>query len=137
MQLMPSTASFIARDRRYRDRKRHELFEPKVNLHLAEKYIQHLLKEPVVNKSLVRMLMAYNAGPGNLKKWLSKVDHQNDPFLLVESIPARETRFYVKNVISNLAMYRKKFKENSPAIAGLVSGNGGIFNLNEAKKLFQ
>ena len=127
MQLMPATASFIAKDRGYRGRKRHELFEPAVNLRLGQTYLHHLLDEPLIEKSLVRLLAAYNGGPGNLRKWLSKVDHQNDPFLFVESMPARETRNYVKNVISNLGIYRVRFNQSSPALTSLASGTGGIF----------
>ena len=126
MQLMPATASFIARDRGFR-RKRHQLFDPEVNLRLGQDYIQHLLAEPLVESSLVRLLAAYNGGPGNLRKWLNKVDHQDDPFLLVESIPARETRYYVKHVISNLGMYRQRFGQEAPALSGLAAGNGGVF----------
>ena len=73
------------------------------------------------------MLVAYNGGPGNLRKWLDKVDHQDDPFLLVESIPARETRFYVKNVVSNLGIYRNLLHETAPALVGLAAGDGGHF----------
>ena len=127
MQLMPATASFISRDRGYRGRKRHQLFEPAVNLNLGQAYLHYLLDEPMVQKSLVRLLAAYNGGPGNLRKWLRTVDHQNDPFLLVESIPARETRYYVKNVISNLGIYRLRFNQTAPALTSLAVGSGGVF----------
>ena len=73
------------------------------------------------------MLVAYPGGPGNLRKWLGKIDHQDDPFLLVESIPARETRYYVKNVVSNLGIYRNRFGQTAPALVGLAAGNGGHF----------
>ena len=127
MQLMPATASFIAKDRGYRGRKRHLLFEPEINLKLGQTYLHHLLDEPLIEKSLVRLLAAYNGGPGNLSKWLRNIDHQDDPFLLVESMPARETRYYVKNVISNLGIYRLRFKESAPALNSLAAGTGGIF----------
>ena len=127
MQLMPATASFIAKDRGYRGRKRHQLFDPEVNLTLGQTYLHHLLDEPLIEKSLVRLLAAYNGGPGNLRKWLRNVDHQDDPFLLVESMPARETRYYVKNVISNLGIYRLRFNETAPALNSLAAGTGGIF----------
>ena len=127
MQLMPATASFIAKDRGYRGRKRHQLFDPEVNLTLGQTYLHHLLDEPLIEKSLVRLLAAYNGGPGNLRKWLRTVDHQDDPFLLVESMPARETRYYVKNVISKLGMYRLRFNETAPALNSLAAGTGGIF----------
>ena len=127
MQLMPATASFVARDRGLRGRKRHQLFEPALNLKLGQTYIQHLLAEQHVESSLIRLLVAYNGGPGNLRKWLGKVDHQDDPFLLLESIPARETRYYVKNVVSNLGIYRNRFGQTAPALEGLAAGNGGLF----------
>ena len=134
MQLMPATASFIAKDRGYRGRKRHELFEPEVNLTLGQTYLHHLLSEPLIEKSLVRLLAAYNGGPGNLRKWLRTVDHQNDPFLFVESMPARETRYYVKNVISNLGIYRLRFDETAPALTSLAAGSGGVFVPGAATK---
>ena len=127
MQLMPSTASFIARDRSYRDRKRHQLFEPALNLKLGQTYIQHLLDEQHIDNSLIRLLVAYNGGPGNLRKWLRKINHHGDPLLLMESIPARETRYYVKNVVSNLGMYRQRLGQIAPALIGLAAGNGGQF----------
>ena len=127
MQLMPATASFVARDRAYRGRKRHHLFEPALNLKLGQTYIKLLLAEQHVENSLIRMLVAYNGGPGNLRKWLGTIDHQDDPFLLVESIPARETRYYVKNVVSNLGIYRNRFGQNAPELVGLAAGDGGHF----------
>ena len=96
-------------------------------------YLHHLLDEPLVEKSLVRLLAAYNGGPGNLRKWLRTVDHQDDPFLFVESMPARETRYYVKNVISNLGIYRLRFNETAPALTSLAAGSGGVFSPGLAK----
>ena len=127
MQLMPRTAAFIARDRGYRDRKRSDLLLPKINLALGQKYIRHLLDERIIDNSLVRLLAAYNGGPGNLNKWLREVDHQDDVLLLVESMPARETRYYVKNVVSNLAIYRARFGEDAPELLSLAVGDKGTY----------
>ena len=122
MQLMPATAAFISQDRRYRRSHRHKLHNPVLNLALGQKYIGHLMTEPHINGDLVRMLAAYNGGPGNLNKWLRKLDHRNDPFLLIESIPARETRNYVKGVISYLFIYRNQLGQPMPSLLNLVSG---------------
>lgn len=127
MQLMPSTASFIMRKRSYRTTERHLLFNPELNLQIGQRYIRHLLEEPIIDGSLVRLLAAYNGGPGNLNKWLRKVDHQDDPFLLIESIPARETRSYIKSVITNLAMYRRQLGQPAPALKALAAGRRGTF----------
>ena len=65
-----------------------------LNLTLAQDYIEHLRAEPYIGDDLVRMLAAYNGGPGNLKKWLRKIDHKEDSFLLIEFIPARNPQLY-------------------------------------------
>ena len=122
MQLMPATAAFIAQDRRYRRTHKHKLHNPALNLHLGQKYIGHLLLEPHIKGNLVRMLAAYNGGPGNLNKWLKKLDHKDDNFLLIESIPARETRNYVKGVLSYLFIYRNQLGQPMPSLLDLVAG---------------
>jgi hypothetical protein len=38
----------------------------------------------------------------------------------------------VKNVISNLGIYRQRFGETTPALSGLAAGNGGKFVPSEA-----
>ena len=127
MQILPSTAAFISGERKYRSSGRHLLHNPEVNLKLGQDYIRHLLNEPYIDGNLIKLLAAYNGGPGNLRKWLRKVDHQDDPFLLIESIPARETRHYIKIVISNLALYRAQLGQATPELLDLASGGDGTF----------
>ena len=126
MQIMPATAAFITRDKNYRGRGRHLLLDPATNVEIGQTYIHHLLDEPLIQKSVVRLLAAYNGGPGNLRKWLRKVNHQDDMFLLIESIPARETRYYIKNVITNLAMYRARMGQPTHSLDDLISGGVGV-----------
>ena len=120
MQLMPATAAFITRDRGYRGNKRHDLMVPAVNIKIGEDYILHLLKEPLIEKDMVKLLAAYNGGPGNLRKWMRKVNHGGDTLMLLESLQARETRFYVKNVMTNLWIYRKRLGQNAVAVSNLA-----------------
>lgn len=128
MQIMPSTASFVTKDRGYRGSQRHLLLNPERNLEIGQAYIRSLLDEPLIDRSIVHLLAAYNGGPGNLRKWLRKVDYQDDPFLLIESIPARETRHYIKNVITNFALYRMQLGDPSPELLALASGSFGRFD---------
>ena len=128
MQLMPATAAFIARDRRFRDTKRHQLMIPEVNIQLGEDYILHLLDESPVEGDLVRLLAAYNGGPGNLRKWMGKVDHGGDTLMLLESLPSRETRFYVKNVLTNLWIYRKRLGQDASIVGSIASGVEADYN---------
>ena len=124
MQLMPSTAAFIARDRRFRGSRRHDLMIPEINIRLGEDYILHLYDEPPVSGDLVRLLAAYNGGPGNLNKWMRKVNHGGDTLMLLESLPSRETRFYVKNVLTNYWIYRKRLGKDGEVLASIAAGAG-------------
>jgi soluble lytic murein transglycosylase-like protein len=126
MQLMPATAAYIARDGGYRNAKRHDLLIPDINIRLGEDYILYLLESPIVDGDLIRLLAAYNAGPGNLKKWSAQVNHGGDELMLLESLPARETRFYVKNVMTNLWIYSKLTGKDSSMVAALAAGNGAL-----------
>jgi soluble lytic murein transglycosylase-like protein len=121
MQLMPATAAFISRDRRFRDSRRHDLMVPEINIKISEDYILHLLDEALIEEDLVKLLAAYNGGPGNLKKWMNGINYNDDTLMLLESLPSRETRFYVKNVMTNLWIYRKRLNQDAPAIAHLVA----------------
>ncbi len=126
MQIMPRTASFLARDRRYRGRKRSMLFDPGTNIALGQKYINILLHEPHVKGDLLRFAMAWNGGPGNLRKWQRKVRHQNDPLLFIESIPLRETRNFVERVLTNYWIYRMRFGLPTPSLDAVATGGKPI-----------
>lgn len=120
MQLMPGTASFVAKDRRYRWSKK--LFEPETNIKLGQNYIKMLLNEKVVNGDLFRLTAAWNGGPGNLNKWQRNVKHNNDPLLFIESIPSRETRHFVEKVLTNVWIYRDQMGQKAPTLDAIASG---------------
>ena len=68
------------------------------------------------------MLAAYNGGPGNLNKWLKKTKFGGDPLLLIETIPSRETRNYIKEVLKNIYVYKNKYKKEFQKFDLLASG---------------
>ena len=127
MQLMPGTASFVAKDRKYRSSKRKELFDPETNIELGQRYIDILLKDKRVKGDLFRMTTAWNAGPGNLNKWSLKVQHGNDPLLFIESIPAKETRIFVERVLTNYWVYRARFRQPLGSLEAVASGKWPIY----------
>ena len=94
----------------------------KKNIFIGEKYINHLLKEPLISGDLIKLLSAYNGGPGNLNKWLKKTNFNDDPLLLIETIPSRETRNYIKEVLKNVFMYNNKYKKDNQEFEKLASG---------------
>ena len=125
MQIIPSTAAFIMKNRDYRLRrnKNHLLYNPPHNIQIGIKYMKFLLKLPIVNQDLMWMLASYNAGPGNFKKWTKNKDYKlSDTLLMLESLPARETRNYIKLVLTNLWMYKIRFEQDTSILSALASG---------------
>jgi len=135
MQLMPRTASFIAKDRRYRTHKRKKLFEPETNLMMGQKYVNILLDEGYINQDLFLMVAAWNGGPGNLRKWRKRIKHQNDPLLFIESIPAPETRIFIERVLTNLWIYRHRFGQPTPSLSAIAAGEWPVYTAMDLKPL--
>ena len=122
MQLMPGTASFVARDRTYRWNKRAKLFEPELNLKLGQRYIAMLLEDDKIKGDLFLMAAAWNGGPGNLNKWRRRVDDMGDPLFFIESLPSRETRIFIERVLTNLWIYRHRLGQPAPSLDAVASG---------------
>jgi len=133
MQLMPSTASFIARDSGYRKRKRRQLFNPETNLDLGQRYITHLLADRAVGDNLFRLTTAYNGGPGNLNKWQRNMDYRGDPLMFIESLPSRETRLFIERVLANLWIYRARLGQPAPSLDGIASGDWPLYVALDSK----
>ena len=124
MQIMPATAAFIAKDRRLRHKGRYKLSDPAFNMSLGQRYLEYLMSHKVSpQNNLLSTLICYNAGPGNLAKWLAR--HKNlkdDPLFFIENIPITETRLYVKYVLANLWHYRLRFDQDVPSLRELAAG---------------
>ena len=132
MQIIPSTAAFIMKNREYRLRrsKNHLLYNPPHNIKIGTKYMKFLLNLPIVDHDLMWMLASYNAGPGNFKKWTKNKDYKyRDPLLMLESLPARETRNYIKLVLTNLWIYKIRFNQKNNILSALASGKSINFKV--------
>lgn len=121
MQLMPGTARAMAAEIAVPlDRER--LFDPETNLALGQAYIETLFAFEPVGRDLVRVLVSYNAGPGNLLDWVESVDHRGDPLLFIESLPSGQARAYVEHVLASLWIYRQRMNQAAPSLDALVAG---------------
>lgn len=126
MQIMPSTAAFVVRDLDDISPD-FELKDPQTNLNIAQIYIQTLLKDRAVKGDILKLLVAYNAGPGNLARWQKQWDEVSDPLMFVELIPSAETRAYVERVLSNYWIYRLREELPTPTLDALAAGKPALY----------
>jgi len=109
MQLMPPTAREIGK-RLNPTFSESRLTDPETNIELGTYYLKSLLKE--TGGSIELALAAYNAGPGNVRKWRRQFGNRPiDEF--VEMIPYAETSNYVKRITILRSTYQKMY-EGSP-----------------------
>lgn len=122
MQIMPRTAKAVAKEDVIR------LDDPHINMELGQQYLQKLLNgERYVQKDLLRLLIAYNAGPGNLRKWSKRWPDVTDPLLFIELIPSAETRGYVEKVLANYWIYRLRGGLPTPTLDAVTAGKPAIY----------
>ncbi|OUR77752.1 hypothetical protein A9Q83_09540 [Alphaproteobacteria bacterium 46_93_T64] len=123
MQLMPRTASYLANDKSLKNRKSRKLFNPSYNLELGQKYLRHLMKDKNVKTNLFYLTIAYNGGPGNLIKWKKRAKGSEDPLFFIEAMQSRETRGFIKRVLTNFWIYRHRLGQELPALDDIAQGH--------------
>ncbi len=128
MQLMPGTAKMVARKFKQRHRRARLTREPAYNVMLGAALLGDLMKD--YDGSIPMTLAAYNAGPGNVRKWVARYGDPRtpeiDPLDWTESIHFEETRRYVRKVMQNMQVYRNRFGQRR--LHGLMAdlhGAGG------------
>ncbi len=128
MQLMPGTAGFMT-GKRFRGARRNQLYDPALNISIAQRYIRYLIDHNTVKGSVLKLAAAYNGGPGNLNKWWRRASRRKatDPLIFIETIPARETRNYVERVLANLWIYRSRLGQDAPTLDRLAAGQVPIY----------
>ena len=106
MQLMESTAEEIASNLNYNDFVVEDLKEPEVNIQCGVRYFSELLNHYQNNYLLA--LTAYNAGIGNVEKWIENGVIQPDGSD-IENIPFQETNMYVRKILRDYDIYKKLY----------------------------
>jgi len=127
MQLMPNTAAFMARDPAMGQPVRGRIDDPAVNMELGQRYVLHLLESDGVRGSLVHLLAAYNAGPGNLKNWRDSLKIEDDPLLFIASIPFDETRTFVERVLAGYWIYAHRLGRDLRSLDELAGGKWPLY----------
>lgn len=105
MQLMPATAKQTAKMIGMKDYKnRGQLIEGAINVQLGTAYFEMLLKRYSGNRILATA--AYNAGPHRVDSWKGKPEQGLKMDSWIETIPYKETRNYVQNVLAYNVIYQ-------------------------------
>lgn len=133
MQLMPRTANYIAGEKRFNGSSRDFLYEPPMNLALGQRYLRYLMRKGHVGQDLFRLLTAYNAGVGNLKRWGKSGRLSSDPLMFIETLPLLETRLFVERVMANFWAYRQRMGQPTPSLDQLVNGRWPQYVAIDAK----
>ncbi len=126
MQLMPSTARLIARKNKV-SMSDIDMSKPEHNMFLGQQFIVDLLGHPNINKNIIKMLAAYNAGMRMIVNFEKRFS-TTDPLLYIESFPAYETRGYIKRVIANLWLYRARLDQPLTTLKDLADGKWPMYN---------
>ncbi len=118
MQLLPTTARYMNKGAEVIG-----LTTPETNIAVGQKYVRYLLSDSSVNNDLFKMMVAYNAGPGNLARWKNELKDVDDPLLFIESIPSPETRAFVERVMVNYWIYRIRMGQETPSLDAIADAD--------------
>ena len=119
MQLMPATAQQVSKTVNQRYSAKRLTTDPYFNIRLGSTYLSGLIDR--FGGNYILAIAAYNAGPGNVNRWLQeRGDPRSDEVDVIdwiERIPFGETRNYVQRVLEGLVVYRTRLGRHSPVIS--------------------
>ena len=122
MQMMPATAQRTARRVSAAFDTDRLTSDPAYNARLGQAHLGELMED--WRGSYILAFAAYNAGGGNVKKWIDAYGDPRsagvDPVDWVERIPFTETRNYVQRVTENLQVYRNRLAEAGDGRSALL-----------------
>jgi soluble lytic murein transglycosylase len=117
MQLVPSTASAIARRWHLSAPGRDGLLDPAIAVPLGAAYLRELLDR--YGEQLALSLAAYNAGPAAIGRWLPPGPMDADVW--IENIPYNETRGYVQHILEHIVAFASVRGAEAPRLDILLT----------------
>jgi soluble lytic murein transglycosylase len=109
MQILPSTADYIARKSGGTAFEQGDLATPQINISYGSWYLRYLLAHYDGNELLA--LAAYNAGEGKVDEWYRNASARGEEFEAESHIPFPETRNYVTRVLDVRGRYKREYKK--------------------------
>ncbi len=116
MQMLPATASAVARRWNVPAPSRESLFDPAVAIKLGALYVRELLDR--YKGQLDQSLAAYNAGPAPVARWMPA--DAIDADIWIENIPYAETRNYVQHILEHIVAFAKMHDGDPPRLQNLL-----------------
>ena len=107
MQLIPPTATRVAKQLGLPAPTQEKLFDPELNISLGTQYLKDLLQR--YSNNWFKAIAAYNAGEAAVDRWEREIA-TDDIEEFVERIPYIETRGYVKLVLRNHRIYKRLYE---------------------------
>jgi soluble lytic murein transglycosylase len=130
MQLMPSTARWVAKQLARSDFKPARIGDADLNTQFGAFYFKYWYER--LDRMPALAAAAYNAGPGRAQAWRPQAPLEGA--IWVETIPFNETRDYVKKVLTNAMVYGQTINARTPSLTtqlGVVAPrNGTVAILN-------
>src|SRR5215210_4336523 len=108
MQILPSTADYIASKSGGTAFEQGDLATPQINISYGSWYLRYLLEHYHGNELLA--LAAYNAGEGKVDEWYRDASARGEDFEAATHIPFPETRNYVGSVLEVRSRYRQEYR---------------------------
>lgn len=107
MQIAPVTGQWASEKLQIPDYSEEMLFEPETNIKIGVWYLNFLRQE--FGDHIEVIVAGYNAGNGNIQKWLDNPRYSRDGKTLYE-IPFNETKIYQRKVLRDYKIYTKIYK---------------------------
>lgn len=107
MQIAPITGEWASEKLEIKNYEEEQLYQPELNIRIGIWYINVLNNE--FDGDLKLIVAAYNAGNGNVNKWLQNPEYsKNGKELTV--IPFPETRIYSRRVLRDYQIYQRLYR---------------------------
>lgn len=84
-----------------------DLFDPELNINIGLKYFSNLVNK--YNDNYYLAIIAYNAGIGNVDKWIADGTIKEDASD-IENVPFKETNNYVRKILRDYDIYKDLYK---------------------------
>lgn len=130
MQLMPTTAKWVAKRMGLNGYDNSMIHDLSTNIEFGTYYMRYALD--LMGGQAVMATAGYNAGPSRARRWMAS--GPLEAAIYIESIPFSETRQYVQKVMANAQLYAPRLGSKVQTLKsrlGIIPGSGKPDTISE------